>query len=102
MKYEIDGPRNLIADREDVSFRMEMFSLADFSEVDNRHDTDVQRQQRFTLLVTGYNRNAVALGEDCMRLQPLRLGKPLVLWCTRWGYSPRRDTVGVDHRGSFT
>jgi hypothetical protein len=78
MKYGIDAPCNLITNREDVPLRMEMLSLADFSEVDNRHDADVQGQQRFTLLVTGYNRDTVALGEDCMRLQPLRLGESLV------------------------
>ena len=102
MKCGIDAPRNLVTNGEDIPLRMEMLPLADFSEVDNRHDADVQGQQWFTLLVTGYDRNAVALGEDCMRLQPLWLGQSLVLWCTRWSYRPRSGTVGVYHWGHLT
>jgi len=102
MKYGIDPPRNLVTNREDVSLRMEMLPLADFSEVDNRHDANVQGQQRFTLLVTRYDGDTVALGEDCMRLQPLGLCESLVLWCTRWSYSPRSGIVVVHHWGNFT
>jgi len=102
MKYGIDPPRNLVTNREDVSLRMEMLPFADFSEVDNRHDANVQGQQRFTLLVTGYDGDTVALGEDCMRLQPLRFCESLILWCTRWSYSPRSEIVVVHHWGNFT
>ena len=42
MKHGIYAPCNLITDREDVPLRMEMLSLADFSEVDDRHDANVQ------------------------------------------------------------
>ena len=67
---------------------MEMFPFANLPEVDDRHDADVQRQQRVTLLVSGYNRDTMALGEDCMRLQPLWLGKSLIFRGTWWSYSP--------------
>ena len=102
MICRIGAPCNLITDREDVPLRMEMLSLTNFSEIDDRHDADVQGQQRVTLLVTGYDRDAVALGENCMRLQPLRLGESLGLWCTRWSYGPRRGTVVVHNRRNFT
>lgn len=102
MKYGINAPRNFVTNWEDVPLRMEMLPLADFSEVDDRHDADVEGQQWFTLLVTWHDRDTVALGEDCMRLQPFWLGESLVLRCARWGYSPRSDTVVVHHWGDFT
>ena len=101
MKCRIDVPCNFITNREDVPLRMEMLSLADFSEVDDGHNANVEGQQRFTLLVTRYDRDTVTLGKDCMRLQPLRLGKSLVLWCTRWSCGPRSGTV-VHHWKCFT
>ena len=57
MKYRIrvDAPRNLVTNREDIPLGVEMLWLADFPEVDDRHDADVERQQRFALLATGFS-----------------------------------------------
>ena len=102
MRYGIDVPRNFVTNRKDVPLRMEMLSLADFPKVEDRHDTNVEGQQRLALLVTWYNRDTVALGEDCVRLQPLRLGKSLMFRRTRWSYNPRNGTTATHHRRNFT
>ena len=70
-------PCDFIPNREDVPFRVEVFSHAHFSKLVHCHDSDSEWKRRTTLCITWNSRNAMALRCHGMGFQTLRLGMTL-------------------------
>ena len=66
-------PRYFVSYGEDISLCVEVLSHANFSQVDDGHDTDVQGEQWFAFFVSRDHGDAVASAGDGMRLQSFGL-----------------------------
>jgi hypothetical protein len=86
-------PCNLVANRINISLGVEMFSKANNSEPQDRHDTDVERKHRLALFVPGNHRDVVTFGWESGGYQASRFGGGLSkIVIIRWG---RRLRLGM-------
>ena len=74
-------PCHFVTNRENIPLGMKVLSHTNITQTDNRHNTHIQRQHWFILLVPRHHRNTEAPGSDCMCFKTLRFRS---LWLWSW------------------